>query len=110
IQDAMAMKGKVVVLSNTAESIERQQEFVETMREYNVDGIVLSPAAGTSAEFIRHIQSWHMPCILFSRNVPDVEADYVGANNQQLVKLATQHLIALGHRRIAMVGVNELIS
>lgn len=110
IQDAMSMKGMVVVLSNTAESLERQREFVDTMREYNVDGIVLCPSAGTSIEFIRHIQSWHRPCILFSRNLPDVEADYVGANNQQAVKLATEHLISLGHRRIAMVGVNDQIS
>lgn len=110
IQDAMAVKGKVVVLSNTAESLERQREFVETMREYNVDGIVLCPAADTPPELIRHIQSWYMPCILFSRNVSGVEADYVGADNRLAVKLATRHLIELGHRRIAMIGINPHIS
>lgn len=110
IQDAMAARGKVVVLSNSAESVERQQQFVDTMREYNVDGIVLCPAAGTSAEFVRSLQAWQMPCILFSRRVAEVEADYVGADNQRVVQMATQHLISLGHSRIAFIGLNQRIS
>lgn len=110
IQDAMAARGKVVVLSNSAESTERQQQFVETMREYNVDGIVLCPAAGTAPEFIRTIQQWQKPCILFSRKVAGIDAHYVGADNQRVVHLATQHLISLGHTRIAFIGLNERIS
>lgn len=110
IQDAMAARGKVVVLSNSAESIERQQQFVDTMREYNVDGIVLCPAAGTSPEFLHKVQQWQKPCILFSRRVAEGNADYVGADNQRAVQLATQHLISLGHTRIAFIGLNERIS
>lgn len=110
IQDAMSAQGRVVVLSNTAESTDRQREFVDTMREYNVDGIVISPAAETDAAFIESIHSWGMPCILFSRNVPGVETDYVGADNRAGVREATRHLIGLGHRRIAMIGMNERIS
>lgn len=110
IQDAMAEQERVVVMSNTAESTSRQAAFCTTMREYNVDAIVMCPAAGTDASFIQRIQSWGMPCILFSRNVPDADVDYVGPDHSSGMREAVRHLIGLGHRRIAMIGLNDQIS
>lgn len=110
IQDAMTEQERVVVLSNSAESPARQATFTTTMREYNVDAIVMCPAAGTDAAFIQRVRSWGMPCILFSRNVPDAGVDYVGPDHSGGMREAMRHLIGLGHRRIALVGVNDRIS
>ncbi|WP_081949076.1 LacI family DNA-binding transcriptional regulator [Litchfieldella xinjiangensis] len=110
IQESMTMHGRVVVLSNTAESTERQKKFVDTMREYNVDGIVICPAENTTPDLIQKIQAWRKPCILFSRNIPSIEADYVAGDNRGGMYKVTQHLIELGHRRIAMIGVNDRTS
>lgn len=110
IQESMTLHGRVVVLSNTAESTERQSKFLDTMREYNVDGIVICPAENTSSELIEKIQSWRIPCILFSRNMPSIAADSVAGENRFGMYQVTQHLIKLGHRRIAMIGTNDRTS
>lgn len=110
IQDAMAREGRVVVMSSTAESPDRQAAFVDKLREYNVDAVVVSPAAGTDPAFLRRIRAWGLPCIQFSRDVPGAGADFVGADNRGGMQRAVRHLVDLGHRRIAMVGVDTGIS
>jgi LacI family transcriptional regulator len=42
-----------------------------------------------------------------SRYVPGVATDFVGSDNERGTRLATEHLIGLGHRRIAYIGSNR---
>ena len=51
-----------------------------------------------------------MPCVLISRNVPGSGLDYAGNDHRHGMRLSTEHLVALGHRRIALIGANDLIS
>jgi LacI family transcriptional regulator len=74
------------------------------MQEYRADGVLLCPATGTSAQTILHLRQARLPFVLFTRYVDGVEADYVGADNLRGAELATEHLIGLGHQRIAFVG------
>lgn len=110
VQNEMSERGRVVLFGNTQESTVRQAEFIETFREYNVDGIILCPAAGTTAETITRIQESGLPLVIFSRDLSDVEVDYVGGANVEGMRDATAHLIAAGHRRIAMIGANDEIA
>ncbi|MCS2608737.1 LacI family DNA-binding transcriptional regulator [Halomonas dongshanensis] len=110
IQQSLTDQGRVVVLGNTQDSPKVQEEFVNTIREYNVAGLIMSPAAGTDPAWLRNLRNWHLPCVLFSRYVEDVALDYIGGNNRLGISQLTQHLIELGHRRIAFVGANETFS
>ncbi|WMS41374.1 LacI family DNA-binding transcriptional regulator [Acuticoccus sp. MNP-M23] len=110
VQEEMTRIGRVVLFGNSQETPERQAEFIETFREYNVDGIILCPSAGTDPATIRDVQDSGLPLVLFSRDMPGVDADYVGGANLDGMRSATAHLIALGHRRIAMVGINRKIA
>lgn len=110
IQDEMTRQGRIVLFGNTRESPERQAEFIEAFREHNVDGIFLCPAAGTDPATVLEVQKCQIPLVIYSRDLPEVEADYVGADNLEGMQTATEHLISLGHRRIAMIGVNRDIS
>lgn len=110
VQEEMTRIGRVVLFGNTQESPERQTEFIETFREYNVDGIILCPSAGTDPATIREVQESGLPFVVFSRDMPGVEVDYVGGANLEGMRAATAHLIGLGHSRIAMVGVNREIA
>ena len=47
LEDALAKTGRTVFLCNTDESLERQDNFIQKMSEYNADGIVVSPAIGS---------------------------------------------------------------
>ena len=47
IERALTKVGRTVFLSNANEDPARQDEFVETMREYNADGLVVCPVEGS---------------------------------------------------------------
>lgn len=110
IERAFNAIGYSVFLSNSAEDPGRQDQFIDTMREYNADGLIICPAAGTTAKSMQRLIRFDMPCVQLSRYVRGVALDFVGNDNRRGTFLATEHLIALGHRRIAMIGGNDLTS
>jgi LacI family transcriptional regulator len=98
---------RVLFVGNSAESVKRQARFLGTLREYNVEGVILMPAIGTPRAAVERVREWHIPIVMVSRYVPQVDADYVGSDNRLGSVLATRHLLDLGHRRIAFVGLNR---
>ncbi|SED21924.1 transcriptional regulator, LacI family [Rhizobiales bacterium GAS188] len=110
IERALAKAGRTVFLSNSSEDPSVQDSFIATMREYNVEGLVICPTKGSNPKTLRRLTEFGMPCVLISRNLPGSGLDYAGNDHRLGTRLATEHLISLGHRRIAMVGANELIS
>ncbi len=110
VQEEMTRSGRVVLFGNSQEEPARQAEFIETFREYNVDGIMLCPAAGTDPDTVRELHASRLPLVVFSRDMPGVDVDYVGGANLDGMRAATAHLIGLGHTRIAMIGVNRRVA
>jgi len=93
-----------VLLSNTSDRLARQERMLQTMQEYGVDGVLLCPVTGTSLKSIEQLQRWGLPFVLIVRYLFDIDVDYVGANNVLGAEMAVEHLVQLGHRRIALVG------
>ncbi|TVQ40352.1 MAG: LacI family DNA-binding transcriptional regulator [Geminicoccaceae bacterium] len=106
LQQEFAASGRVVLFGNSDEDTSIQARIIRTFREYNVDGLVLCPAAGTERAALAQVQRSGCPLVLFSRAVPGVEVDYVGGANRAGMGLAIDHLLASGHRRIALIGGN----
>jgi LacI family transcriptional regulator len=94
----------VALLGNSAETLGKQERLLAMMQEYRADGVLLCPVADTSAAALDRLRQRRFPFVLFARSVDGVDADYVGADNIRGAELATEHLIALGHGRIAFVG------
>jgi LacI family transcriptional regulator, galactose operon repressor len=93
-----------LLLSTTADRADRQSRMLEAMQAYGVDGILLCPAKGTAPETVARLRRWRLPFVLVTRYLDGVDADYVGADNVLGAALAVDHLVAGGHRRIALVG------
>lgn len=110
IQAALEALGRAVVLGNCAESLPRQQRFLEALREYDVEGVLLTPAVDTPKALIQQVMAWGIPLVQVSRYVPGVQADYVGNDNRLATEIATKHLLSLGHEELGYVGLNKLTS
>jgi len=104
VDHALDLAGWVAFVANTAESPERQARFVARMREHRVDGILLAPAEGTAPRAIDELRRQGLPVVQMLRRVGQRSADYVSADFRLGMTLAAEHLIRLGHRRIAFVG------
>jgi len=106
VDDVLDQQGVVAFLANTAESPDRQERFLQRMREHNVDGVILCPAAGTGPELLDRLHRWGLPCVQALRFISARQGDYAGVDYEFGMEMVTEHLIRLGHTRIAFIGGN----
>ncbi len=104
IEDAVTDAGKTILLGTYGESLERQDRVLGSLREYRPDGMILCAAGGTQADIVEHIVAARIPVVQLSREVAGVDLDFIGADDGHGTLRAFEHLHALGHRRIAMLG------
>lgn len=110
IEEVLSRHGRMAFLCNTDETLDRQSRFIAALGEHNADGLILCPAAGTTAEDLAPLRKRGLPVVLIARDIPEAELDFVGNDDEKALRLATDHLIGLGHRRIAMLGGNDKTS
>lgn len=96
--------GYVVFMAHTSESLERQEQVLATMRELNAAGIALCPVFGTPASVTRTVKAWGIPLVVIVRTLGRGSYDFAGSDNELGVRLATEHLLSKGHRRIGFLG------
>lgn len=96
--------GFVQFLANTAESVDRQQEVIASMREHGISGLIVSPARATTALDLKAVTEAGIPVVTAVRNVPGARCSSLVSDNAAGTRMAVEHLVALGHRRIAFVG------
>ena len=101
VEDLAFDFGYSVSLWNTREDIEREKQYVETIKESEVDGIILG-SSRIKEEQIKAIAKSDVPCVIINRiieGLPSVFADYENGAYQ-----ATKYLVNLGHERIALIN------
>jgi LacI family transcriptional regulator len=103
VDEALAAAGCVLLLGSTGESTERQQAVLASLLEHAPAGIILSPAEGSDGAAVARATGGHVPVLVFNREL-DGDWDFLAMDNSRGARLATEHLIALGHRRIAFFG------
>src|SRR5215207_6395288 len=103
IEDEAFKKGYSVFLCNTELDTQRELFYVDVLSKKQVDGIIFI-AAGDQTDSVDFLLRRSMPLVMIDRNVPKVEADAVFTDNQLGGFLATQHLLELGHIRIACIA------
>ncbi|MDI7861694.1 LacI family transcriptional regulator [Rhizobiaceae bacterium n13] len=96
--------GYVQFLSNTGENIDRQREVVASMREHGISGLIVSPARGTEAGDLKPLVNSGIPVVVVVRNIPGAKVSSLVSDNHAGSAAAVEHLVSLGHRRIAFLG------
>ena len=110
IESELDRNRQTFILSNHYDSVEKQRNFIETLLQLGGDGVIMSPAIGTPPEDIRLAEDNGMPAILVARAVDEVDVPTFRGDDTHGIALATNHLIGLGHRSIAMVGGTDQTS
>lgn len=104
IETGLDRAGCVAILANTNDELDRQDRVIARICEQSVDGLILSPAAGTDVARIERLVGNGRPLVQVLRHVPGAATDFSGTANWRGTALATEHLMALGHERIAFLG------
>lgn len=92
--------GYAVILAHTGEHLEKEDPYVRVMKEKRVDGFILATAL-TSDRIVSELQAEGYPFVLVNRRARDVQDGFVVVDDVLGARLAVEHLVSLGHRRIA---------
>ena len=110
IEERAAERGRSILLGTYGESFERQTRVLATLREYRPDGLIVCAAGGTTRETLAPFLNAGIPLVQMMREIDGLEADFVGSDDGAGTVLAMDHLVGLGHRRIAIIGGSDAIS
>jgi DNA-binding LacI/PurR family transcriptional regulator len=96
-------KGFDVLLANTDEDVAAERNAIAALVERRVEGLILCPTDGESRAHLDALIRTGMPIVLLDRPMRGLKVDSIGLDNHGAAVLATNHLIELGHRRIAII-------
>ena len=103
VEECCRLAGYSVFLCNSDNDPKRQQQYMRTLLEKRIDGLLLS-SAGDAAALARIFKLATVPSVTVDRLVPGARADRVSVNNADGAYKAVKHLVDLGHRRIACIS------
>lgn len=109
VEDTAAENGFHVILCNTDENPEKEANYINILLQRWVDGIIIAPTTNDKNRLVA-LKRHSLPCVLLDRRVDGFKCDIVVSNSREGARQITQHLIRLGHRRIAMVAGPSAIS
>jgi LacI family transcriptional regulator, galactose operon repressor len=108
-EDVLRRRGYLLFLGHTYNSVAEQTRYLSAFRARLVDGVLLFQAPGEDKELERLIES-KKPLVFVGRVPKDVDADVVATDIQAGTRMAIDHLLIQGHRRIGMVLVSASMS
>lgn len=99
-------EGYHIFLFNTGEQKEREHQILHSIREHRLRGIIVTPVSETDGETIEQLSSFEdrgIPVVLLDRELRSERFDRVVSADAQGAFRAVSQLIAVGHRRIAII-------
>lgn len=103
VEDHCFASGYTLILCNTDDEPLRQGVYLKVLAEKRVDGLIII-STGEDSDLQDLLQGLTTPTVLLDREVTHVHCDLVETANVQGGQMATEHLVALGHQRIACIG------
>lgn len=100
--DAVSEKGFTLILASHGYDLDAEYAVIRKMLEHRVDGIALT-GLDHSPESFRLLESQSVPAVAIWNYSPQSPFSCIGADNAEAGDTAARHLLALGHRRIALV-------
>lgn len=110
VENELDRHRQTFVLCNHYDALPKQRAFVDTMLQLGADGLIMSPSVGTPASDIHLAEENDLPVTLIARTVDGSGVRSFHGDDRFGMRLAVNHLIAGGHRRIALVGGTDLTS
>jgi len=103
VENLIYEKGYSVLVGDSAQLVVREAKHLEQFEQQRVGGVLLAPVGEISSD-ARRLPSHGIPVVLIDRAAESSGFCSVGVDDVEGGRLAVQHLIDKGHRRIAFVG------
>jgi len=100
IDDVVSNKGYSLIICNSDGLPYREKKYIKVLREKRVDGLIL---IASSKESIDRNSVGGIPLVVVDRHIDTTDVDFIFTDNVGGAEQATNHLIGLGHKVIAII-------
>jgi LacI family transcriptional regulator len=107
ISKVLREKGYSLVISSSQEDRKLEQQEIDHLLARSADCLFIA-SNQQALENFRQIEERETPYVLLDRQIPGLAANFVGVDDEKVGRLATEHLIQIGCRRIAHIGTPDL--
>lgn len=104
IEDFCERSDYSVFLCHGDDDEARQARSLQTLMERRVDGLLLAAPAGDTKALAQRLAAARVATVVIDRADPGIPADVLRLDHRAGARLAVEHLICLGHRRIACIS------
>jgi LacI family transcriptional regulator len=105
VAETIRPRGYDVVICNSEEDSALEASEVERLLGRQVDGLLIASAQPpSSSSLFERLDARGTPYVMIDRRFADAQANYVGADDEEIGRMATRHLIERGCRRIAHIA------
>src|ERR1035437_2727403 len=107
LSSVLRMQGYRLLISTSEEDSALERAEIDDLLARRVDALVIASTEWT-VETFRQIEEREMPYVLIDRSFPGLPANFVGVDDEEVGRLATEHLISIGCRHIAHIRGSEI--
>lgn len=94
----------IVLVEQTLYRGEYEESLLAGEFSRRIDGLIFNPVVTGASELSAGRRA--TPLVLLGERIYDASVDHVSIDNVAAARLATEHLVSLGRRRIAAIGTN----
>lgn len=102
LSTTMKEGGYAVIISSSMEDPVIEDAAIEQLLGHRLDGLIVASCSTSAAKF-QQLKDNGIPFVLIDRFFPGFEANFVGVDDFAVGRMATEHLIAMGCKRIAHI-------
>lgn len=102
MEDEFRARGYMLLLANGGNDARREIETLGMFVQRAMDAVILAPGNERNRELAAALRALPMPALVFDRELPGGD-DALFIDHAAGVRRAVEHLLALGHRRVALV-------
>lgn len=103
VEDSLAVHARPLILGNSAQDRDRELRYLDLFEEQRVSGLLITPT-GSVLPRLRRLRDRGTSVVLVDRRAGAREFSSVSVDDRKGGRLAAEHLLAIGRRRIAFVG------
>ena len=102
-EEILSANGFLLVSASSNGDPVREIALIELFRRRRADALIFSIEQENNLQVVRAVEASKLPIVMIERDLP-IPVNAVGADHLSGTRRAVEHLIQLGHRRIAMIS------
>jgi LacI family transcriptional regulator len=110
VENVLSKENYNILVASSDEHPDKERKLLEVFFEKRVDGIILATSHLKDSEFMADFTNSDVPLVLVDRSIDGIQIDTIAEENESSSSELVKYLIAVGHRKIAIINGSAPIS